>query len=144
MFNPFISPDAYELLKAFYAGSVTPEQSNENCIDQLLKYGFIESHIVDYDTYSYITPVFSDYAITEEGKGYIHLVESNKSHYDDVKRIADSAVEQADLAKEESKQAKHEARIAKIISILAIVAPILHEYVFPYVSSFIQAILQSF
>lgn len=71
----YLSSDSLNLLKTFSNGLTVHDESlfDESCIDQLSSNGLIERHIVDYDLTSsdVIKTRFSDYVITEKGKGYL-------------------------------------------------------------------------
>ena len=75
MDNMYLSKESLALLRRFERGLSESEikSSEESCLEQLLSFGFIESHIVDYDiSIDMVSPVFSEYQITESGKAYLY------------------------------------------------------------------------
>lgn len=128
----YLSSDSLNLLKTFSNGLTVHDESlfDESCIDQLSSNGLIERHIVDYDLTSsdVIKTRFSDYVITEKGKGYLLYCEHNESFQQSVKEIADSAKIQSDIALKAAKKADVKGWIAVIISALSLTLEIICDY----------------
>ena len=69
MDNIFLSNESYETLQKLANSSVDTSSTafSDSCINQLLEYGLIENHVIDYDlTTDVATPVFSEYSVTEK------------------------------------------------------------------------------
>ena len=87
MDNIFLSNESYETLQKLANSSVDTSSTafSDSCINQLLEYGLIENHVIDYDlTTDVATPVFSEYSVTEKGIGYLSVrqtQEENKSQW---------------------------------------------------------------
>lgn len=147
-----LRPESFELLKLISEGLVIEKSSSakHSCVDQLEKNGLIESHICSYylDGSSPI-PVYSNYVITEKGKGFLFHLQSEEQSFLALKSIAESAKNQAEsasdqvlvmkeqllFAQEQSISAKKESLESKRISIIAILVSM---------SAVVVAILQLF
>lgn len=124
-----LSADALNALKEFSShDSITSAQAQKfpsEIIDQLLSNKLIESHIVDYDFSSpFPSPCFSNYSITEFGKGYLFGIARDEEFIAFIKDIADSSKSRADLAFSESKTARKDSIFSKVVSIIAIIISI--------------------
>lgn len=103
-----ISPESYESLKCFDRGLTVHDASlfNESCIEQLAANRFVESHISDYDlSGSSPVTVFSDYVITEKGRGYLAYRQYEEEFHNSIKKIAQSAETRSNIAIKTSKKA---------------------------------------
>ena len=126
--NQIISPESYKLLKCFNNDLAAHDETlfNEACIQQLLENGFIESHISGYylDGSSPI-PTYSNYAITEKGKGYIAYRKYEEEFRSSVKEIASSAKIQSNLALQKSKKADIKSWISIVFTGLGLLIEII-------------------
>lgn len=96
------------------------------------------------------TPDFSKYAETmtphlhfldykdAPTKTEIELKKMNKTLEDQLRLARD----EASSAKKDALIARKEARFAKIISVIAIIVPVVQEYVFPYIPKIIQSVFE--
>ena len=138
-----LSPESYNLLK--YISShpeFSPVENSEysiDCLNQLLHCKLVVcAHT--YIDFNSGFPTDSTYSITELGKGYLYGRQSNEEFQQSLKNIASSAQEHAETAKEQtllskdaaeqaardSEAANKQAHDAKIISIIAIIAPLVY------------------
>lgn len=128
----YLSSDSINLLTAFYNGLTIHDESlfDESCIDQLVDNGLIESRFISYDFSSddAVSSNFSDYVITEKGKGYMLYLEDNRIFQESVKQIADSAKTQSDLAIKKAKKADIKGWIAVGISAFSLMLEIICNY----------------
>lgn len=133
----YLSPESLELLIQFNNGLTLDANSypEDQRIDQLIKHGFINSHIEDY-IMSGSSPLahFSDYSITEDGKAYlaqyeheIHTMESIRSMAESSEKRSISAEkeiailqEQLKFAKKQAASASKDSLISRRLSIIAI------------------------
>ena len=161
MQNILLSKEAYEILLEFEQFSPMPDQAishfSEACIDQLCEHGLIESRITDYDTSgSWIAPKYSEYTITEKGKGYLLHRQSEDQTLNTLKSMATSAEEQAKAAKTQAelatkaaeaaeadaKKARGRAAISIVISLLSVLATLfsglLAEFAYPIMQWFLK------
>lgn len=116
----FLSQESYDILQQFNARSSIPDESlrkyPESCIQQLCDYGLIESHIKDYDESNHFSPVCSDYAITELGKGYLLGRKNDEEFLSSVKSMAESASKQALHAEEIAASSKKQSETAEYVA----------------------------
>lgn len=156
-----LSPESFELLKLISEGLVVEKSSsvNHSCIEQLEENGLIESHICDYclDGSSPI-PVYSNYAITEKGKGYLSQLQNEEQSFLALKSIAESAKEQAKSAKIQSdlavkssleaegdaKRARRSASFSNVIAVIAVLVAIMQPFLSEYASRIIDMLLKLF
>lgn len=130
---------------------------SDSCINQLLEYGLIENHVIDYDlTTDVATPVFSEYSVTEKGIGYLSVRQTQeenismfKSMVASVEKQADASKKQADLAQAAAEHAEAEAKIArrdalfsKILAILAIIVALAAPFLSAYATSIVNMLSQ--
>ena len=128
----YLSSDSINLLTAFYNGLTIHDESlfDESCIDQLVDNGLIESRFISYvfSSDDAVSSNFSDYVITEKGKGYMLYLEDNRIFQESVKQIADSAKTQSDLAIKKAKKADKKGWIAVGISAFSLMLEIICNY----------------
>lgn len=128
----YLSSDSINLLTAFYNGLTIHDESlfDESCIDQLVDNGLIESRFISYvfSSDDAVSSNFSDYVITEKGKGYMLYLEDNRIFQESVKQIADSAKTQSDLAIKKAKKADIKGWIAVGISAFSLMLEIICNY----------------
>lgn len=158
MDNIFLSNESYETLQKLASSSDIPNNIfSDSCIDQLLEYGLIESHVIDYElTSNVINPVFSDYSVTEKGIGYLtmrqtqeeninmfkSMVASAEKQADASKKQADLAQAAADHAEAEAKIARRDALFSKILAILAIIVSLASPFLSAYATSIVNMLSQ--
>lgn len=160
MDNIFLSNESYETLQKLSNSSLADASNNifsDSCINQLLEYGLIENHVIDYDlTSDVINPVYSDYSITEKGIGYLSVRQTQeeninmfKSMVTSVEKQADASKKQADLAQTaaehaeiEAKIARRDARFSKILAILAIIVSLAVPFLSVYATSIVDTLSQ--
>lgn len=160
MDNIFLSNESYETLQKLSNPSLADASNNifsDSCINQLLEYGLIENHVIDYDlTSDVINPVYSDYSITEKGIGYLSVRQTQeeninmfKSMVTSVEKQADASKKQADLAQTaaehaeiEAKIARRDARFSKILAILAIIVSLAVPFLSAYATSIVDTLSQ--
>ena len=115
-----LSKESYDILLQFNAcASISDEKLekfSDSCIQQLISYGLIESHIRDYDMRGKVTAIFSEYAITELGKGYLLGRKSNEEFQAYVKSMSESASQQALSAKEIAGASKKQSETAEYVA----------------------------
>lgn len=120
MSNIFLSQESYDVLQHFYAQSCVSKETlrkySDSCIQQLSSYGLIESHIKDYDESNHFAPVYSDYSITELGKGYLLGRKNDEEFLASVKSMSESASKQALHAEEIAASAKKQSETAEYVA----------------------------
>lgn len=119
-----LSSGSYELLKKFDTTGSMPINNTESddCIEQLLSHELIDSKIIGYDISGNAPETeFSDYRITEKGKGYLEYRRQQEEFQNSIKEIAlsaesrsASAEKQANAAESQAIAAKSQVEIAKV------------------------------
>ncbi len=114
----WLSDESYAILKdSFSSSSFSPDeirQFPEPCIDQLLSFKLIQSKIVDYDiSGTNAKPVFSDYSITELGKGYLAGRFHEEEYLRSLQSLSESVQRQANLAEHSVQAAQYQAADAE-------------------------------
>ena len=159
MDNIFLSNESYETLQKLANSSVDTSSTafSDSCINQLLEYGLIENHVIDYDlTTDVATPVFSEYSVTEKGIGSLSVRQTQeenismfKSMVASVEKQAEASKKQADLAQAAAEHAEAEAKIArrdalfsKILAILAIIVALAAPFLSAYATSIVNMLSQ--
>lgn len=131
MNNILLSNESYELLKKIHSGAPI-DLSHPDCqaqVEQLLEYRFIENQIIEYDlSGTSIRPVFSEYQITELGKGYIAGREADANLVRSISEIADSAKTRADSAAKKARKASFTGMISLIVSISMLLISAMSNY----------------
>lgn len=160
MSDIILSNESFQILQQFsLCNTISHKKLEEfptSCVEQLCDYKLIESHIVGYDIGAGVVPKFSDYSISELGKGYLAGRKSAAEFQSTVKSMADSAFRQAEsakdqadslsaqvnilekqleLAKQEADSANRTSEISKRISILSLLVSM---------SAVVVAVLQLF
>lgn len=157
MDNIFLSNESYETLQKLASSSnISNNIFSDSCIDQLLEYGLIESHVIDYElTSNVINPVFSDYSVTEKGIGYLTMRQTQEENINMFKSMVASAEKQADASKKqadlaqaadhaeaEAKIARRDALFSKILAILAIIVSLASPFLSAYATSIVNMLSQ--
>lgn len=94
-----------------------------------MEYRFIENQIIEYDlSGTSIRPVFSEYQITELGKGYIAGREADANLVRSISEIADSAKTRADSAAKKARKASFTGMISLIVSISMLLISAMSNY----------------
>lgn len=70
------------------------------------------------------------------------IAQSARMQAEAAKYLAEIAKTEAERAKAEAEEAKHEAKFAKIVSVLAIIAPIVWELIKMYLPTIFQTLLE--
>ncbi len=144
MGNILLSNESYNLLKEFYSGN-NPDLSCPDFqpqIDQLVEQGLIESKVIDYDiSENFVRPVWSEYQITEFGKGFIVCHEADAELVRSISEIAASAKAQAASALKKSRKAS----VAGIISLAVSISMLLVSAISSYdkIIAFLNALFTS-
>lgn len=158
-----LSHESYEILLKFAQDTCISQEDADQypseCIEQLSDYELIECHVTGYDTSGdSIFPKFSEYSITELGKGYIAARQNEDETFRSLKSIAESAEEQAKSAKiqadlaieaaanaqSDAEKARREALFAKIVSVLAVLVAFFEPFLAAYATEIVNTLLQLF
>ena len=140
MDNIFLSNESYETLQKLANSSVNTSSTafSDSCINQLLEYGLIENHVIDYDlTTDVATPVFSEYSVTEKGIGYLSVRQTQEENISMFKSMVASVEKQA-----EAKNARRDALFSKILAILAIIVALAAPFLSAYATSIVNMLSQ--